>query len=65
MQSDRSKRLWCHRHPAAAFLSQAGEVALDDGFGPGKPATRCFSALEVARMQDDGVALFDQQLCSH
>jgi hypothetical protein len=31
-------------------LSQAGEVARDYGFGPRKPPTRYFSALEVACM---------------
>jgi hypothetical protein len=31
-------------------LSQAGEIASDDGFGPGKPAMRCFSAFDVACM---------------
>ena len=48
-----------------AHLLQAGEVAGDDGLGPRKPALRCFSALGAARMQDDGMALLDQQLCSH
>ena len=31
-------------------LLQVGEIASDDGFGLGKPAVGCFSALDVACM---------------
>jgi len=61
VESAKSIGLFCD----LACSGKADDIAFDDGLGLRQCTPSDFGARRVSRMQDDLVALFDQQLAGH